>query len=343
MPSPSVACIVLNYNGRELTLDTVASLLAMDYPDFRVAVVDNGSTDGSHDAIRAAHPEVVVLRVEENRGISPGLNKGITWALARTFDYLLLLNNDIEVDAHMLTELVRVAESDPSIGCVGPKTYYWADRQRLWSAGGIIRFRESVTRERGMRELDRGQYERDQEVPYVNGCAMLVRRRAQEDTGLFDPVYHVGVEDADWCMRMKQRGYRPYYAHRALLWHRVSPTLGGYKPGRTFLTGRASALFVRRFASPWQRLTFFLFLGLAIPVAFLRELPRGNQAAALAKLRGVLEGWREELPPPPGPFADPASRSGDPGGGTADDRAESSPATPAAGARPPGAARWPPR
>ena len=302
MPVPRVACIVLNYNGLELTLETVASLLAMDYPDFEVVVVDNGSTDGSHDAVRRAHPEVTALRVEENRGIAHGLNLGITWALERPFDYLLLLNNDIEVDAGMLTELVRVAEADPSIGCVGPKTYYWADRRRLWSAGGIIRFRESVTRERGMGELDRGQYERDGEVPYVNGCAMLVRRRAQQETGLWDPLYYVGIEDADWCMRMKRLGYRAFYAHRALLWHRVSPTVGGYKSGRTFQTGRGSALFVRRFASPLQRLAFFLFLAAAIPAAFLRELPRGNQGAAVAKLKGVLQGWREQLPPPPGPL-----------------------------------------
>ena len=301
MSAPSVACIVLNYNGRDLTLDTVASLLAMDYADFRVVVVDNGSTDGSHDAVREAHPEVVGLRVDENRGISHGLNEGIAWALHREFDYLLLLNNDIEVDARMLTELVRVAEADPSIGCIGPKTYYWADRNRLWSAGGIIRFRESVTRERGMRQLDRGQYDRDQQMHYVNGCAMLVRRRAQEETGLWDPLYHVGIEDADWCMRMKRLGYRCYYAHRALLWHRVSPTLGGYKAARTFQTGRGSALFVRRFASAWQRLTFLLFIAIAIPAAFLRELPKRNQGAAVAKLKGVLEGWREPLPQPPGP------------------------------------------
>ena len=309
MSVPSVACIVLNYNGRELTLDTVASLLAMDYPRTRVVVVDNGSTDGSHEAVQAAHPEVVALRVEENRGIAHGLNLGITWALERDFDYLLLLNNDIEADPAMLGELVRVAEADPTIGCVGPKTYYWADRRRLWSAGGIIRFRESVTRERGMGQLDRGQYDRDREVPYVNGCAMLVRRKAQLETGLWDPLYYVGIEDADWCMRMRRLGYRAYYAHRALLWHRVSPTLGGYKASRTRQTGRGSALFVRRFASPWQKATFFLFHALAIPAAFLRELPRGNQAAAVAKLKGVLEGWREELPPPPGPVP-PSPRPG---------------------------------
>ncbi len=302
MSVPSVACIVLNYNGRDLTIDSVTSLLATDYPRFRVVVVDNGSTDGSHQAVQETFPEVVALRVEENRGIANGLNAGIRWALSEGFDYLLLLNNDIEAGRDTLTELVRVAECDPRIGCVGPKTYYWDDRERLWSAGGIIRFRESVTRERGMGEIDRGQYDRDREVPYVNGCAMLVRREAQAATGLWDPVYHVGIEDADWCMRMKRRGYRCWYAHRALLWHKVSPTVGGYQPGRTFQTGKGSAIFVRRYANAWQWCTFFFFLALAIPAAFLRELPKGNQAAALAKLKGVIAGLRQPLPPSPGPM-----------------------------------------
>ena len=302
MPDPRVACIVLNYNGLELTVDSVRSLLAMDYPEFRVVVVDNGSTDGSHEAVQGEFPQVVALRVEENRGIAHGINLGIRWALDEGFDYLLLLNNDIEADPAMLRELVRAAEADPEIGAVGPKTYYWAERQRLWSAGGILRFRESVTRERGMGELDRGQYDRDEEVRYVNGAAMLVKRAAQQAAGLWDPVYYVGIEDADWCMRMKKAGWRCAYAHRAVIWHKVSPTLGGYKPGRTFQTGKGSAIFVRRHANFWQWCTFLLFLALAIPAAFLRELPKGNQAAAVAKLKGVIAGLRAELPPAPGPL-----------------------------------------
>ncbi len=299
MSRPSVACIVLNYNGLDLTLESVASLLAMDYPEFRVVVVDNGSTDGSHQAVQAAFPQVVAIRVEENHGIAHGINHGIRWALDEGFDYLLLLNNDIEADPAMLDELVRAAESEPTIGAVGPKTYYWADRGRLWSAGGRIRFAEAATAERGMGEIDRGQFDRDGEVPYVNGCAMLVKRQAQLDAGLWDPVYYVGIEDADWCMRMKRRGWRCWYAHRALLWHKVSPTLGGYKAGRTFQTGKGTAIFVRRFAKPRQWCTFFLRLAVAIPAAFLRELPKGNQGAAIAKLKGVVAGLRAPLPEPP--------------------------------------------
>jgi hypothetical protein len=305
--APSVAAIVLSYNGKDLVLATVPSLLAVDYPNLDVIVVDNGSTDGTAEALAEAHPEVEVLRCEQNQWISGGLNVGIRHALAAGYDYLLLLNNDIEVDPGMVRELVAVAESDSTIGCVGPKAYYFSERNRLWSAGGKLSFREAMTRERGMREIDRGQYDRTEEVDYINGCAMLVPRRVQLQTGLWDTNYNICVEDADWCMRAKRLGYRCVYAHRAVLWHMVSPTTGGYTPGRTFQTARSTAIFVRKFANPFEWLRFLAFFTAAIPAAFLRELPKGNQAAALAKVRGLIAGLRmpiEPVPPLEVPSAD---------------------------------------
>ena len=140
------------------------------------------------------------------------------------------------------------------------------------------------------------------QVIYVaekQGRVMLVRRQALEATGLWDPTYYLGVEDADWCWRMKQQGFRCYYAHRARLWHMISHSTGVYKPGRTFHTGRSTAIFVRRYANFWQRLRFFAFMAVAFPAAWLRELPKGNQKAAVSKLRGVIEGWRVPLGDPP--------------------------------------------
>jgi cellulose synthase/poly-beta-1,6-N-acetylglucosamine synthase-like glycosyltransferase len=115
----------------------------------------------------------------------------------------------------MLTELVKAAESAPDVGCVGPKCYFHGDRQRLWSAGGVLRFRESITRERGYGEIDRGQYDRDAEVDYVNGCAILIRRAAAEAAGMWDDVFYICVDDADFCTRVKRHGFRCLYAHRA--------------------------------------------------------------------------------------------------------------------------------
>ncbi len=297
--SKRVAAIVLNYDGKELTLQALDSLRRMRYPSFDLVVVDNGSTDGSYEAIAAAHPAVIQVRTEVNLGPAGGYNLGMAWAMDEGYDYLLILNNDIEADPDLLTELVRVAERDPTIGCVGPKTYFYSDRTRLASAGGVIRFKESVTRERGMGAVDRGQFDRDEEVSYVNGCGMLIRREAIEAAGLWDPVFFLSVEDADWCVRAKRRGFTCWYAHRAILYHMVSDTVGVYTPKKTFQTGRSSAIFMRRYATLWQRLTFFLFLAAALPVAWLRELRQGNQAAAVAKGRGVLEGLRAPMPEPP--------------------------------------------
>jgi hypothetical protein len=294
-----VAAIVLNYNGREVTLQALASLSRMSYPAYDLVMVDNGSSDGSREAVVAAFPRVVQVRAEVNRGPAAGALLGMRWAMDRGHDYLLLLNNDIEVAADFLTELVRVAEADPGIGIVGPKAYYFWDRERIWSAGGRLRFGEAVTRELGEGELDRGQYDRDREVEYVNGCAMLVKRAAVEAAGFWDPIFQLCFEDADFCVRVKRAGYRCLYAHRARLWHMVSSATGGYKPGKTFHSARSTAIFIRRYARPWQWGKALLLIAAAVPLAWLRELGRGNQAAVAAKLRGFLEGFRVPLTPPP--------------------------------------------
>jgi hypothetical protein len=305
---PRVLGIVLSYNGLELTLQTLQSLLASDYPLLDLLVVDNGSNDGTADIVRAKFSGVRLLRTDTNLGISGGLNLGFQMGLEQGYPYLMPMNNDIEVAPNLVTELVAAMERNPSYGCVGPKCYYWADRRRLWSAGGQLRFREAVTKERGMDEIDIGQYDLEQEVDYINGALMLIRREALLATGLWDPVYQVGVEDADWCWRMRQRGWKCGFVPQARLWHMVSPTTGGYRPSRTFRTGRSTAIFVRRFAGPLGWLSYLMWSVLALPAAWLRELPRRNTEAVWAKYRGALEGLRMELPPSPKPLADENTR-----------------------------------
>ncbi len=300
--APRVLGVVLNFDGRDLTLQTLASLVASSYPALDLLVVDNGSSDGSDAAVAAQFPMVRRIRTEVNLGISGGLNLGFELGLAEGYDYLMPMNNDIEVDPTMVDELVRLAETKPEAGAVGPKCYYYfGDRNRIWSAGGRLRFHEAVTLERGMGAIDRGQFERDERVGYVNGACMLIRARAMRETGLWDPIYQVSVEDADWCERAKRAGWECWYAPRARLWHMVSPTTGGYRASRTYRTGRSTAIFVRRFAGPFDWLSWWFWTALALPAAFVRELPGRNTAAVLAKVRGILAGLRLALPPSPGP------------------------------------------
>ena len=306
---PRVLGIVLNFNGRDLTLRTLASLAALDYPALDLLAIDNGSTDGSDRAVAERFPRVRRLRTDVNLGISGGLNLGFRVGLDEGFDFLMAMNNDIEVAPDLLSRLVDAAGEHPRAGCLGPKCYYFSERDRLWSAGGQLRFREAVTRERGMGERDRGQYDRDERVGYVNGALMLIRREAMLAAGLWDPVYHVSVEDADFCARVQRAGWECWYVHGARLWHMVSPTTGGYTAGRTLRTGRSTAIFVRRYAGALGWASYLFWSALALPAALARELPRGNARAVWAKYRGMREGLRVPLPPPPGAAAGP-ERSG---------------------------------
>jgi hypothetical protein len=177
MSSPLVYCIILNLNGKELLLETVASVRQMTYPNFRIIVADNGSSDGSPNAVRAQHPETILLENGKNLGFGEGNNVGMRHALAHGADWVFLLNNDILVDPALLTQLMNIASADASIGILGPKIYYQAQPQTFWYAGGRINFFTGVTSHRGIRETDRGQYDRVEDTDYITGCAMLMRLR----------------------------------------------------------------------------------------------------------------------------------------------------------------------
>ena len=129
---PLVAIIVLTWNQRDLTLDCLASLAEMDYPEDRlqVIVVDNGSRDGTAAAVRERYPHVTVLENGDNLGFAEGNNVGIRHALQGPAEYIMLLNNDTVVDRQMLAELLTVMEQHPEVGIVGPKMLYFEPLER---------------------------------------------------------------------------------------------------------------------------------------------------------------------------------------------------------------------
>ncbi|MGD1995023.1 MAG: glycosyltransferase, partial [Anaerolineae bacterium] len=107
--TPKVTFSILNWNQRDLTLDCLASLEALDYPNYEVVVVDNGSREDEAAVIRSRFPEVTVVENERNVGFAEGNNIAIRQAMADGADYVLLLNNDTTVDPQMLTHMVEVA------------------------------------------------------------------------------------------------------------------------------------------------------------------------------------------------------------------------------------------
>jgi GT2 family glycosyltransferase len=311
-----VAVILVNWNGAADTLATLASLdrcrgalAAAGLPPLRPVVVDNGSTDGSAALLRRERPDVEVIESGDNRGFAGGNEVGIRHVLAAggapaggaadEVDWLLLLNTDVEVDPEFLLPLLAAC-ADPAVGAAGPKIFYLQPPDRLWAAGGRLRIRETVTEEYGRGQPDGPRFNRPADVTYLTTCCLLIPRDSLEAVGTLDPAYFINVEDADWCRRALNAGYRLRYVPESRIWHKVAAASGGaYTPVKTYHTARSNAVYVRRHGGPAALAGFVAANLLALPLAWLRELPRGNAAAVAAKVRGLLRGLREPLPAPP--------------------------------------------
>lgn len=254
---PLVFIIIVNWNGKELTLECLESLTHLTYKNVKTVVVDNASTDGSIDAIRHQFPGVVVLPMNRNLRFAGGSNAGITYGVQNNADMVLLLNNDTIVEKNFLTTMVRRMQSSESVGMVAPKVLYYDDPRRIWYAGAVISMWTGTMRHIGIREIDNGQYDLPGETDYGTGCCLLVRREVVDRTGMLDETFSMYTEDADWCARARKAGFSILYEPEAKIWHKVSVSSGGhlslFKARHKF---RGNMRFFARHASWYHWLVF---------------------------------------------------------------------------------------
>jgi GT2 family glycosyltransferase len=272
---PRVYVIILSWNGKEDTLRCLRSVQEVDYPRYRVLVVDNASGDGSVEAIRAAFPAVELIVNESNLGFSAGNNEGVQYALQSGADYVLLLNNDTRVDRMVLTALVRAGEADPGVGLASPKVYY-LDRPHVIYYGGARKgCLPLLPRVIGVGEEDHGQHEQLEEVDYVWGQAMFIKRQVIESIGLLDPQFFMYYEDLDYCLRAKRTGYKIVCVPAALVWHQVAKgTEGDYLTRWQY---KVTSMW--RFHRKHSRLGWphaLLLTAVTLVRITVRELARGN-------------------------------------------------------------------
>jgi GT2 family glycosyltransferase len=251
-----------------MVLDCLESVAQIKYDNLHLVVIDNGSQDGTAAVLRREWGERITLIANtENLRFSRGNNEGIRYAMDQQADYLMLLNDDIKVDADIIAELVAVAEADASIGIVGPKIYYFQPADQIWFAGGDVHLAKGTCSHRGIREIDHGQYDAVSDCDYITGCALMIKRSVVAKIGMLDPAYLAYYEDTDWCWRAKLAGYRCVYVPRAKMWHKISASTGGqvtrYKIRHKL---RSGFIFFRRYAR--------FHHGLTIPFFFVMDTLR---------------------------------------------------------------------
>jgi len=286
-----VAIIILNWNGKKDTLECLDSLKKINYPNYKIIVVDNGSKEDSVKEIKRNFPKIEIIRNKKNLGFAEGSNVGIRYALKNKADYVLLLNNDTIVDRKFLSEMMKVAESDEKIGLVGSKIYYDKLPDTIWFAGGVIELKKGIFAHIGQGEKDSEKYSKLKESDYITGCSMLIKKEALKDIGFLDRDYFAYVEDADFCIRAKNAGYKLMFSPKSKIWHKVSFSSGGEDSLlKLYYKNRNKILFTRKHASKKIILSFYLnfFKDKAIEIAILTI--KRKTASIKAVLRGIYNG-----------------------------------------------------
>jgi len=260
--SPSVYVITLNWNGKELMDDCLSSLLAMNYSNFKVVMIDNGSQDDSVSYVKNKFPEVETLQNGANLGYSGGFNIGLDYAFTKKeAKYVLVINNDIKIDKSALSALVTVGETDEMIGFVTGKVYYFDRPDTLQTVGkkeDPIRWNGGHI---GGREKDTGQYDAVCERAFADDIFTLVRRELYLKTDGYDTTFFLQCEEYDWQARAKNLGYKIMYTPHAKLWHKESMTLGKTSPLKAYYDARNPMLVILRHKSPdFFRRYFWLHL-----------------------------------------------------------------------------------
>ncbi|MGH9525072.1 MAG: glycosyltransferase family 2 protein [Terriglobales bacterium] len=215
-----MTCVVLNWRGLGDTLRCLESLARVDYPALSVVVVDNGSGDGSADAIRRAFPNTAVIALPENRGFAGGNTAGIRHAEQAGAPYVWLLNNDAVADPGALKPLVTAAEADPHLAVVGSVLFDLDNPSRLQEWGGGWFFPWTGRFQAHARRPGPGR------LAYISGASALMRIAALSAVGGLDTAYFLYGEDVDLCHRLRRAGWGLEVAAASRVLHKqwASPT-----------------------------------------------------------------------------------------------------------------------
>jgi len=245
---PMVYTVVLNWNNYEDTKKCLESLQQATYPNLRIIVADNGSPDGSGKRLQSEFPQHLYVFNEGNLGFSKGCNRGIRVALDdKECAYVLLLNNDAEVPPGFLEKAIDCAEGDDRIGLVGGKVLQSRESKVITYAGGHIERLRGTAVIRGFNEIDRGQYDQAEEVGFVTGALMLIKREVLERAGMLPEEYFFGTEEWDYSLHAQRAGYKLYYVPEFVAYHKGDGSHWNYDPRFNYISYRSKLIFQEKY------------------------------------------------------------------------------------------------
>ncbi len=294
--SPPVAIVVVNYNSAAFIDDFCASLAAVEYANWRLIVVDSGSTDGSMATIEAAFPDGTFVRCNENIGFAAGVNLPFDRGFIDQRESVLFLNNDTTLSPNFLRRMSDAADAQT---IVVPKILFADDHRRISTHAGGFDWSLGLFRDTFHGQLDGAATNtRRDDLETASFCCALVPAQAFRDAGRLDERFFMYYEETDWLRRARAFGYHIRYEPSAVIYHRESGSSGGgwMTPFKQYYATRNRLYLVRKNTTSriaYARFTAYFWLTRVATA--VRMASRGEWRLLRAMLLGAVDYYRGRM------------------------------------------------
>lgn len=281
---PTVLIVIINWNGKDDLLQCLASIKKLNYPkdNYKVLVIDNGSSDGYQAPVSRIYPGVHLLENKENIGYAKAINQGIAYGSNLGLGYIWILNNDVVVEENSLKKLIKVGQQDEKIGVIAPVIYSYHHPEVIDNVGYKINFWTGRLKKlKCGSDIFKKHEDKIADVDSILGCSNLIKTSVFKKVGLFQTIYNLYFEETDFNVRARKKGFRVVVVKEAKVWHKNASTMNKFILRRAYLLLRNLFLFELLNADLKHLLVF-------IPYYFLVHLPcflvRGGIYSSKAKL-----------------------------------------------------------
>lgn len=263
---PSVAIVILNWNGKRHLEKFLPSVFTTTYPNAKVIVADNASTDDSLSFLQQHFPHVETLVLKENHGFAKGYNEALRQVKA---DYYVLLNSDVEVTPDWLQPMISLLEGDKTAAACQPKIRAYNNNAFFEYAGAcggwldVYGYPFARGRIFDVCEEDRGQYDSTEEVFWATGAAMVIRSGVFHQLHGFDEYFFAHQEEIDLCWRTHLAGYKIFCCPQSVVYHVGGGTLPRGNTKKTYLNFRNNQIMLAKnlpWSEKWWKIPYRLFL-----------------------------------------------------------------------------------
>ncbi len=286
-----VYIILLNYNSADDTIECIESINKNETEvEYEIVVVDNSSQDNSIKKLEKLN-NIKLIKSNENNGFASGNNIGIKYAIENGAQYILLLNNDTTIEKNAISILVEQLKNHNELGIIGSRIMYYDNRELINYCGGDINWLKATSIHNNYKEKFNNNIEKFFYTNFITGCCMLIKKEVFEKVGYLPEEYFMYYEDVDFCIKVKEAGYKLGIDTNSVIYHKVSASSGGEDNAFSIKWGtRNRIIFINKYKKYTKGILTLVFFYLTRLIKIVLYSLKNEKEKKEAVLNGIKEG-----------------------------------------------------